>query len=132
MANQAKSSAQLKVLYAEGDEKILSAQAESLRSAGHHVETALGRKAVEEFLRKSKCDLVVLGPTLTKNDRHHLPYMVKKADEATRVLVMHTDGERHPAVDANLDTGRGIQDVIAKIAAMWPKAEVAKATAAGR
>jgi len=74
----------------------------------------------------------VLGPTLTKNDRHHLPYKVKKANEATRVLVMHTDGERHPAVDANLDTGKGIEDVVAKIAAMWPKAEVAKAAAAGR
>lgn len=132
MANQAKSAAQLKVLYAEGDEKVLAAQAESLRSAGRHVETALGRKAVEEVLRKSKYDLVVLGPTLSKNDRHHLPYIVKKANEGTRVLVMHTDGERHPAVDANLDTGRGIPDVIAKIAAMWPKAEVARTAAAGR
>lgn len=132
MTNAAKSSSQLKVLYAEGEEEILAPQAESLRSAGHHVETSLGRKAVEEALRKSKYDLVVLGPTLTKNDRHHLPYMVKKANEGTRVLVMHTDGERHPAVDANLDTGRGISDVIAKIAAMWPKAEVAKAAGVGR
>jgi len=129
MANRA---TQLKVLYAEGNEDVLTTQAESLRSANHNVETALGRKAVEEMLRKTNYDLVVLGPTLTKNDRHHLPYMVKKANQATRVLVMHTDGERHPAVDANLDTGRGIQDVVARIAAMWPKAEVAKAAAAGR
>ena len=132
MANPAKASSQLKVLYAEGDEKVLAAQAESIRTAGHQVETALGRKAAEEKLRGSKYDLVVLGPTLTKNDRHHLPYMVKKTNEGTRVLVMHTDGERHPAVDANLDTGRGIQDVVAKIAGMWPKAEAAKAAAAGK
>jgi DNA-binding NtrC family response regulator len=132
MANAVKVPSQLKVLYAEGNEAVLAGQAESLRAAGHRVETALGRKATEEQLRSSKYDLVVLGPTLTKNDRHHLPYMVKKANENTRVLVMHTDGERHPAVDANLDTGRGIQDVATKIAAMWPKAEAAKAAAAGR
>lgn len=132
MANPAKVSSQLKVLYAEGNEAVLAGQAESLRAAGHQVVTAFGRKATEEQLRNSKYDLVVLGPTLTKNDRHHLPYLVKKANENTRVLVMHTDGERHPAVDANLDTGRGIQDVVARIAAMWPKAEAAKAAAAGR
>jgi DNA-binding NtrC family response regulator len=132
MANPAKVSSQLKVLYAEGNDEVLAAQAGALQAAGHHVVTALGRKATEEQLRSSKYDLVVLGPTLTKNDRHHLPYMVKKANDATRVLVMHTDGERHPAVDANLDTGRGIQDVVAKIAAMWPKAETARAAAAGR
>jgi DNA-binding NtrC family response regulator len=132
MANPAKVSSQLKVLYAEGNDEVLAAQAGSLRAAGHQVATALGRKATEEQLRSSKYDLVVLGPTLTKNDRHHLPYMVKKANENTRVLVMHTDGERHPAVDANLDTGRGIQDVVAKIAAMWPKAQAARTAAAGR
>jgi DNA-binding NtrC family response regulator len=130
MANPTKSS-QLKVLYCEGNEEVLAAQAAPLQAAGHKVETALGRKAVEQAIRQATYDLVVLGPTLTKNDRHHLPYMVKKANESTRVLVMHTDGERHPAVDANLDTGRSIQDVVAKIAAMWPKPERARGTAAG-
>jgi DNA-binding NtrC family response regulator len=128
----AKSSSQLRILYCEGNPEVLASQAVSIREAGHQVETAEGRKAAEEAVRKSQYDLVVLGPTLTKNDRHHLPYMIKKASETTRVLVMHTDGERHPAVDANLDTGRTIQDVVAKIAAMWPKAEVARAAAAGR
>jgi DNA-binding NtrC family response regulator len=132
MAQAAKSSSQLKVLYCEGNPELLASQAVSIREAGHQVETALGRKAVEEALRAAKYDLIVLGPTLTKNDRHHLPYMAKKASETTRVLVMHTDGERHPAVDANLDTGRSIQDVVAKIAAMWPKAEIARGAAAGR
>ena len=132
MANLAKSSSQLKVLYSEGNAEVLAAHADSIRAAGHHVETAQGRKAVEEALRRAAYDLVVLGPTLTKNDRHHLPYVIKKASEGTRVLVMHTDGERHPAVDANVDTGRSIQDVVAKIAAMWPKAEAGRAAAAGK
>jgi len=132
MANAAKSSSQLKILYSEGNADVLASQADSIRGAGHHVETALGRQAVEEALRRATYDLVVLGPSLTKNDRHHLPYMVKKASQGTRVMVMHTDGERHPAVDANLDTGRSIQDVVAKIAAMWPKAEATRGAAAGR
>lgn len=129
MANTNKPASQLKVLYGEGDADVLSSHAATLQKAGHQVETVAGRKAAEEALRKTSFDLVVLGPTLSRNDRHHLPYMVKKLNAATRVLVMHTDGERHHYVDANLDTGCTIEDVVAKIAAMWPKAAAA---AAGR
>lgn len=122
----------MRVLYSEGDAEILSSQAAPLQKAGHQVETAAGRKAAEEALRKATFDLVVLGPTLSRNDRHHLPYVVKKLRSTTRVLVMHTDGERHHYVDANLDTGCTIEDVVAKIAAMWPKREAAAAAGAGR
>jgi hypothetical protein len=98
---------------------------------------AVGRKAIVEAAQHGGFDLVILGPTLTKNDRHHLPYVIKKAYAATRVLVMHTDGERHPAVDANLDTGRSMADVVAKIASMMTSGEIAmsglaKGAAAGR
>jgi DNA-binding NtrC family response regulator len=136
MANATKASSKLKVLYSEGNAEVLTAHAVSLQNAGHQVESALGRQAVLDALQHGTFDLVVLGPTLTKNDRHHLAYKVKKANEQTRVLVLHSDGEHHPAVDANLDTGRSMQDVVAKIAAMWPKFESAqglsKAAAAGK
>ena len=132
MANANKPTSRLKVLYSEGDAEVLNAQAGTLQKAGHQVETAVGRKAVEEALRKAAFDLVVLGPTLTRNDRHHLPYMIKKLTAAPRVLVMHTDGERHHYVDANLDTGCSMEDVVAKIAAMWPKSEAAMAATAGK
>lgn len=137
MAKTEKASFQLKVLYGECDPEVLASQAVSIQKAGHQVETATGRKGVQEALRRASFDLVVLGPTLTKNDRHHLAYMVKKADPGTKVLVMHTDGERHPAVDANIDTGRSIEDLVAKISAMMSKGELpqpamAKGTAAGR
>ncbi len=118
MANRNQPSSSLHVLYSEGDVDLLREQAALIESAGYRVETALGRKAVEDALRVKSYDWVVLGPTLSKNDRHHLPYMVKKTRGSTRVLVMHTDGERHPAVDANLDTGASIQDLLAKIAAL--------------
>jgi len=126
----------LKILYGEGDAEVLATQAVSIQKAGHQVETAVGRKGVDEAVRKGAFDLVILGPTLTKNDRHHLPYIVKKV-QPTRVLVMHTDGERHPAVDANIDTGRGMADVIAKINLMIASTETApagkaKSAAAGR
>ena len=114
-----------KILYAEGDAEVLAEQAVNIEKAGHHVTLAEGRKQVEEALRNDAFDLVVLGPTLTKNDRHHLPYMVKKYEE-TRVLVMHTDGERHPYVDANLDTGRSIEALLEKIAAIQTKEAVAR------
>src|SRR5271157_3948978 len=100
MAKGEKSSVQLRILYGEGDAEVIASQAVSIQKAGHQVETAVGRKGVEEAARRGTFDLVILGPTLSKNDRHHLPYSIKKA-QATRILVMHTDGERHPAVDAN-------------------------------
>jgi len=135
MANAGKSS-KLKVLYGEGNAEVLASQAVSIQKAGHTVETAVGRKAVEEAVRKGGFDLVVLGPTLTKNDRHHLPYMVKKTSAGTRVLVMHTDGERHPYVDGNIDTGRSIEELVAKIATIWPQGEtsqvLSKAAATGK
>lgn len=135
MANAGKST-KLKVLYGEGNAEVLASQAVSIQKAGHTVETAVGRKAVEEAVRKGGFDLVVLGPTLTKNDRHHLPYMVKKTSAGTRVLVMHTDGERHPYVDGNTDTGRNIEELIAKIATIWSQNDtsqvLSKGAAAGK
>ena len=118
MASPSKSSFKLKVLYGESDEEVLASQAVSIQRAGHQVTTAVGRKGVEESMQRQSFDLVILGPTLTRNDRHHLPYMVKKAHPGTRVLVMHADGGRHPQVDANIDTGRSIDDLLEKIASM--------------
>ncbi len=74
-----KPSFNLKILYGESDSEVLDSQAVSIQEAGHQVEKAVGRKGVEEALHREPFDLVILGPTLTKNDRHHLPYMVKKA-----------------------------------------------------
>jgi DNA-binding NtrC family response regulator len=136
MAKSEKSS-QLKILYGEGDAEVVASQAVSIQKAGHQVETAVGRKGIDEAVRRGAFDLVVLGPTLTRNDRHHLPYVIKKTQSATRVLVMHTDGEGHPAVDANTDTGRSMADVVAKIASLMTNGEIAstgmaKGAAAGR
>jgi DNA-binding NtrC family response regulator len=89
-----------------------------MEKAGHHVTTAVGRKELEAALKQGAFDLVILGPTLTRNDRHHLPYMVKKAHEGTRVLVLHADGGRHPYVDAATDTGRSIESILETIASM--------------
>jgi DNA-binding NtrC family response regulator len=137
MATTEKSSFQLKILYGEGDAEVLASQAVLIQKAGHQVETAVGRKGVDEAVRRGAFDLVILGPTLTKNDRHHLPYVIKKTQSATRILVMHTDGEGHPAVDANTDTGRSMADVVAKIASLMTSGEIAsngmaKGAAAGR
>jgi DNA-binding NtrC family response regulator len=124
----------LRILYGEGDEDILKAQGSAMEKAGHIVQTALGRKGIEEALRKSTFDIVALGASLTRNDRHHLPYMVKKANSETSVLVMHADGTRHPYVDACTDTGASLETVLARIesmniAGMMP---AAAAAAAGR
>jgi DNA-binding NtrC family response regulator len=114
----AKSSFKLKILYGEGDAEVANTQAGSMEKAGHQVTTATGRKGVEAALKEGSFDLVILGPTLTRNDRHHLPYMVKKAHLGTRVLVLHADGGRHPYVDAATDTGRSIESILETIASM--------------
>jgi DNA-binding NtrC family response regulator len=125
----------LRILYGEGvDEKILRDQAAALEKAGHVVQQAAGRKAVQEALNKTSFDLVVLGATLSRNDRHHLPYMVKKASAQTSVLVLHADGSRHPYVDACTDTGASTEHVLHSIEAMKiaTAAPAAKAAGAGR
>jgi hypothetical protein len=110
--------ARLKILYGEGDVEEQKATAEALDKAGHTVEKAIGRKGVEAALAKSKFDLMVLGPSLSRNDRHHLPYMAKKAQAEISVLVMHADGSRHPYVDASTDTGASVENVLARIEGM--------------
>jgi DNA-binding NtrC family response regulator len=120
MANTSKSSSKLRILYAEGDSEVLASQSVTIEKAGHSVTQAEGRKQVQDILRQEKFDLVILGPTLTKNDRHHLAYMVKKAQPETRLLVTHTDGEGHPAVDATLETGRSMNALLEKIASLQP------------
>ena len=93
-----------------------------LKKRAIKVTPAEGRQQVQELCCREAFDLVILGPTLTKNDRHHLAYMVKKAKTGTRVLVTHTDGEGHPAVDATLETGRSMNALLEKIASMYPQA----------
>ncbi|HEX3354694.1 MAG TPA: hypothetical protein VHS34_17880 [Terriglobales bacterium] len=127
MANTTTSSSKLKILYGEGDPEVLAAQTVTIVQAGYQVIQAEGRAQVQDALKREPFDLVVLGPTLTKNDRHHLPYMVKKANPQTLVLVMHTDGEGHHAVDATLETGRSIKALLERIASMSPQQAAAKA-----
>ena len=126
--------AKLRILYGEGEEDVLKTQAAAMEKAGHSVQQAMGRKAVDEALKKSTFDLLVLGATLTRNDRHHLPYMAKKANAEISVLVLHADGTRHPYVDACVDTGADVAHVLSRIesmniAGMMP---AAKAAGAGR
>ena len=105
----------IKILYGECDEKTLATQSAEMKKAGHHVTTALNRQGVLEELRRDAFDLVILGSTLSKDDRHHLPYMVKKAHEGTKVLVMHA-ASRHHEVDAAIDANTSMQFVLEKIA----------------
>jgi len=109
----------LKLLYGESNEEVLALQSAELLKAGYAVQTAIGRKGVQDILKKESFHLVVLGQTLSRDDRHHLPYMVKKAQAAAKVLVLHTDGSRHPYVDGNIDTGSDMQHFLDKISAMF-------------
>jgi DNA-binding NtrC family response regulator len=107
----------IKILYAESDEKTLSVQAAEMVKAGHHITTAVDRQTVQEALRRDAFDLVILGSTMSKDDRHHLPYMVKKAHEGTKVLVMHA-GAHHHEIDAAIDPSLSMQRILEKIAAL--------------
>jgi DNA-binding NtrC family response regulator len=111
-----------KILYGENDPDVLASETAALNKAGYAVTQAAGRKEIEAALARERFDLVILGHTLTRNDRHHLPYMVKKSDEATRVLVLHFSGHHH-AVDKVLDSRQGeraVLDAIAELLALVP------------
>ena len=122
-----KPNASLKVLYSELNEQVLSSGAEELQKAGFSVQTAMGRQAALEAIKQSKFDFVVLGATLSRNDRHHLPFMAKKADQGVKVVVMHTDGSGHHYVDANTETGESMDYLLRKISSLQPKAAAAGA-----
>ena len=101
-----KTSVKATVLYGEGDAQSLKLHSAVMEKAGYSVQTAVGRRAIEESMRAAKYDVVVLGHTLTRDDRHHLPYMAKKANSLCRVLVIHASG-RHHEVDAAIDSRDG-------------------------
>lgn len=121
----------LRILYGEGEEETLKQQAAAMEQAGHTVHQVMGRKSVEGALKNATFDLVVLGATMTRNDRHHLPYMVKKVSAQTSVLVLHADGSRHPYVDACTDSGTSMENVLARIESMKIAGIVPTAAAAG-
>ncbi|HTR23098.1 MAG TPA: hypothetical protein VMI10_03890 [Terriglobales bacterium] len=108
----------LKVLYGESDEKVLASQAAEFKKAGHQVTAVLNRNGVQEELKRNSFDLVILGATLSKDDRHHLPYMVKKTHQNTKVLVCHA-GTRHHEVDAAVDAGMSMGFLLEKIAGLF-------------
>ncbi len=116
------SKATIKILYGEDDEQVLAAQAAEMKKAGHHVTPAIGRQGVMEVLRRDAFDLVILGSTLSKDDRHHLPYMVKKSHEGTKVLVMAAG--HHHEVDATIDANTSMQFVLEKIARLLAEQSV--------
>jgi DNA-binding NtrC family response regulator len=116
-AHQSATQSTIKILYGESDEDTLSAQSAEMTKAGHHVTTALNRQGVQEALRCDAFDLVILGATLSKDDRHHLPYMVKKSHEGTKVLVMHA-GTHHHEVDAAIDPSLSMHRILERIAAL--------------
>jgi DNA-binding response OmpR family regulator len=118
--------AQLSILYAEDDLELLASQSVQIQKAGHAVDQVTGRKAVEESVRRKSYDLVILGDTLSKNDRHHLPYMVKKANQAIKVLVLHST-HGHPSVDKEIDSPYTPEKLMEAIASLAPQ----KAAAAG-
>jgi DNA-binding NtrC family response regulator len=122
-AHKASHQTSIKILYGELDESTLSAQSGEMKKAGHQVTTAQNRQAVQEALRRDTFDLVILGATLSKDDRHHLPYMVKKAHEGTKVLVMHA-GTHHHEVDAVVDSNMSMQRILERIAALLQPAAV--------
>ncbi|MGB9195789.1 MAG: hypothetical protein WCB53_02555 [Terriglobales bacterium] len=105
----------IRILYGESDEKILAEHAAEMQKAGHQVTTALHRNGVAAELQGDKFDLVILGSTLSKDDRHHLPYMVKKNAPGTKVLVMHA-AARHHEVDAVVESGMSMVFLLERIA----------------
>jgi CheY-like chemotaxis protein len=110
-------STQGRMLYCESQSDVLNAQSGIFEKAGYTVEHAVGRAAAEQALRNGNYDLVVLGHTLTKDDRHHLPYMAKKSGEETQVLVLHASG-KHPAVDCAIDSRDGERAVLAALTSL--------------
>ena len=113
MAGQAKTS----ILYAENDEEVLTTQGESLKKGGYQITQVVGRAAAEQALKQGSFELMILGHTLSKDDRHHLAYKAKKSNENLRILVLHASG-KHPAVDMAIDSRQGPEAVLKALSSL--------------
>jgi DNA-binding NtrC family response regulator len=116
------SSKTAKILYGEADAEVLAAQTKMFQKAGYTIVAVLGRKAIEVAALQTGYDLVILGHTLNKDDRHHLPYKATKRSLATRVLVLHASG-KHPEVDLAIDSRAGNAAVLAAVAQLLDERE---------
>ncbi len=103
----------LRILYGEADNAFEHIQA--LRGAGYDVTGASGREGVQEALVRAPFDVVILGHTFARDDRHHLPYLVKKLNPEIRLLVLHASGH-HPKVDVALDSRLGPEVLLRALA----------------
>ena len=112
-----KTSVKAKILYGEGNAESLKLHTAVMEKAGYSVKTVVGRRAIEETVRQDEFDVVVLGHTLTRDDRHHLPYMAKKANSLSRVLVIHASGKHHE-VDAAIDSRDGDRVLLEALAGL--------------
>jgi DNA-binding NtrC family response regulator len=120
-----------RILYGEADAQVLSAQVRIFEEGGYAVAPALGRDVIADAVVHAAFDLVILGHTLTKDDRHHLAYMAKKFNPATRVLVLHASG-KHPKVDLAIDSRRGegaVLEAVAQLLAVRRGDKVSQAAA---
>jgi hypothetical protein len=77
----------------------------------------------EEALRRKAFDLVILGPTLIKNDRHHLRIWSRRRMPVRGFWLCTPMGERHPQVDVSMEPGRSIALLLQTIASMLPAQE---------
>jgi DNA-binding NtrC family response regulator len=111
-----------KILYGEADAEVLAMQTKMFQKAGYTVVSALGRQAIEVAALQTGYDLVILGHTLSKDDRHHLPYKATRRSLATRVLVLHASG-KHPEVDLAIDSRAGDAAVLAAVAQLLNERE---------
>ncbi len=96
----------VRILYGEAEARVADEQAAMFAGPDHRVEQAIGRRSIEAALTREPFDLLVLGHTLSKEDRHHLPYLAKRINPEIRVLVLHASG-KHPKVDVAVDSRQG-------------------------
>lgn len=121
------SAKQGRILYGEANAQVLSSQKGLFEKAGYQVETAVGREAISNAMKRPDFALVILGHTLTRDDRHHLPYMAKKSNPAIRVLVLHSSGKHHE-VDLAIDSRDGDVAVLQAVAQLLAAPSREKAT----
>ena len=94
------------ILYCEADAKVLSTQTKLFNQAGYAVVPIEGRPAMEAAVKAGGFDIAILGHTLTRDDRHHLPYMVKRGNPAASVIDSFNRPSRRIVNKASSSVGR--------------------------
>ena len=107
------------ILLVERDPVLLASEKMLYESRGYKVLTATRRTKAEQLLSAEWAEVIVLGHSLSRQDREVLIAKSRLISPQTRILVIHASGAFQPVPpDAAVDSRDGVEGIFAVVDAL--------------